>query len=72
LGTWKPFTCCPKIHQKIFAASISLNGDHSAAYSPAFASEFYYFEDPSTPATVTVARHIEAVSQVLAEGEKLF
>ncbi len=62
----------PKIGQKVFLPSFSLSGAHGPAYVPASAGEFYYFEDPGTPATVTVARHLGALANVLAEGERLF
>ena len=61
----------PRIGQKIFAASISVSGAHSKAYEPQTAAEFYYFEDPGIPATVIVAKHLEALRNVLAQGERL-
>ena len=62
----------PKINQVVFAATISVAGDHAPAYGPAKAGEFYYFEAPGVPATCTVAKHLGVVSGLLSEGERLF
>ena len=36
------------------------------------AAEHYYYDDPSTPATTTIRRHLEALERVVAEGESRF
>jgi hypothetical protein len=37
-----------------------------------FASEFYFFEDPATPATDTVERHLAAIQSLVVEAEARF
>ena len=36
------------------------------------ASELYYFEDPNTPAIVTVQRNLEVLAEMMANAEKEF
>ena len=43
-----------------------------ASYSPMKAGEFYYFEGPEIPATVTVDRHLKEVERLLKEAEAKF
>jgi len=62
----------PKIGQKIFLPSIGPGGAPEGAYAPASAAEFYYFEDPQTPATLTVERHLDALVKTLADAEQRF
>ena len=59
----------PKLCQKICVASI---GDSEAAYVPQTAAEFYYFDDPSTPATATVEKHLKSLEATLADAAKRF
>jgi hypothetical protein len=59
----------PKIGQRIFAASV---GSTEPSYSPAVASELYYFDDPGTPAAMTVERHLGDLEKRLADTERLF
>jgi hypothetical protein len=44
----------------------------SDAYVPAKAAEFYYFERPDTPATVTVARYLDTLADLIADAEHRF
>jgi hypothetical protein len=60
----------PKVGQKIFMAG-TIDGDQ-AGYVPIAASEFYYYEDPQTPATDTVERHLAALERRLSEAEQRF
>jgi hypothetical protein len=36
------------------------------------AAELYYYEDPKTPATETVEKHLKAVEDLLVEAQSLF
>lgn len=62
----------PKIGQKVFVPSIGLGGAQGATNVPASAAEFYYFEDPSTPATATVGRHLDTLANLLADAKRRF
>jgi hypothetical protein len=62
----------PKIGQRIFMPSIGPGGTHVPAYEPAKAAEFYYFDEPGTPATVTVENHLTALANLLTDGERRF
>lgn len=62
----------PKIGQKVFLPFLGHGGNQELARAPAKAAELYYFEDPGTPATVTVARHLDALAILLARGEQQF
>jgi hypothetical protein len=59
----------PRLGQKVFAASIG-----SRRSAPQLAStraaEFYYYEGPETPATVTVERHLVSLKALLTEAER--
>lgn len=59
----------PKVNQKIFLPTIGVD---QTAYVPTAASEFYYYEEPETPATDTVERHLAALEQHLIEAEQWF
>lgn len=39
---------------------------------PGRATEFYYYEDPQTPATVTVERHLNALEALVHHAESRF
>jgi hypothetical protein len=58
-----------KIGQKGYAASV---GCQAPSWQPTKAGDFYYFEGPSTPATVTVMRHLAALKVMLGEAEQRF
>lgn len=58
-----------KISQKVFLASTD---SIQPMYTPAYAREFYYFEDPDTPATDTVEKHLMALKKYLTEAERRF
>lgn len=58
-----------KIGQKGFAASV---GGETPLWQPSKAGDFYYFENPSIPATETVARHLGALKSLLVEAEERF
>ena len=58
-----------KIGQKGYAASV---GCQAPSWQPTMASDFYYFESPSIPATETVRRHLSALRTLLGEAEKRF
>ena len=58
-----------KIGQKGFAASV---GSEAPSWQPSRAGDFYYFENPSIPATETVARHLGALKSLLGEAEQRF
>jgi hypothetical protein len=62
----------PLIGQKLFASPIGPGGIPIDAYSPAKAEDFYYFESPDVPATVTVRRHLDAYERILIEAERRF
>jgi hypothetical protein len=62
----------PKIGQKVFAPFIGPGGTQKEGYMPATADEFYYFEDPGTPATTTVAEHLDALGTLLSDAERRF
>ena len=62
----------PKIGQKIFLPSVGLGEALEGTHAPASAAEFYYFEDPHTPATVTVEKHLDALVKTLADAERRF
>jgi hypothetical protein len=62
----------PKIGQKVFAPFIGPKGTSEPGYTPEKADEFYFFDDPDTPATATVARHLDAIATLLADAERLF
>jgi hypothetical protein len=62
----------PKIGQKVFASFIGPEGTEAEGYKPARADEFYYFEDPGTPATATLARHLDVLSTLLSDAEREF
>ena len=62
----------PQIGQKVFAPFIGPGGSQDEWYVPAIADEFYYFEDPGTPATFTVAKHLDALATLLSEAERRF
>ena len=52
----------PRIGQKIFAGSVG----------PSMAEDFYYYDDPETPATATVERHLAKLVGLLTEAEHTF
>jgi len=52
----------PRIGQKLFAASAS----------PSMAADFYYYDDPGTPATATVERHLARLLGLLTTAERTF
>jgi hypothetical protein len=58
----------PKIGQRVFAPTVG----GPEAYVPIAASEFYYFESPDIPATVTVERHLAALEVLVADAEARF
>lgn len=58
-----------KIGQKGHAASV---GCEAPSWQPTLASDFYYFENPSIPATETVTRHLAALKAMLGEAEQRF
>lgn len=62
----------PKVGQNVFVPCIDLRGEVRGQHIPVRAAEFYYFEDPATPATTTVARHLETVANLLAQAEQRF
>ena len=62
----------PKIGQKVFGPFIGPGGTQEQAYTPEKADEFYYFEDPGTSATATVAKHLDALATLLADAERQF
>lgn len=62
----------PKIGQKIAMPSIGPGGLHIPAAPVASASALYYFEDPATPATATIGRHLTALERLLKDAETLF
>jgi len=62
----------PQIGRKLFMPSIGPGGIHIDGYSPASADEFYYFDGPETPATVTVRRHFDAYEKVPTDAERRF
>lgn len=60
----------PKIGQKVFAPFIGRTSDESeTAFVPATAAELYYFEEPDTPATVTVERYLASLSTLISDAE---
>lgn len=62
----------PQLGQKVFGAFIGSGDAQEPVRKPANAAELYYFEDPSTPATATVERHLESVASLLEEAERKF
>ena len=36
------------------------------------AEDFYYFEDPDTPATDTISRHLDRIEQLVQDAQKRF
>ena len=59
----------PKVAQKVFAATI---GSNAPAFVPSAAAEFYYYDDPQTPATATLEAHLLALGRLLTEAERRF
>ena len=57
---WILKTAPPRIGQKIFAGPVS----------PSMAEGFYYYDDPETPATVTVERHLARLMDLLTAAEQ--
>jgi hypothetical protein len=57
----------PKIGQILFAGTA---GSSEPPYAPEYASEFYFYEDLSTPATDTLDNHLNALEQCLTEAER--
>lgn len=62
----------PKLSQKLFAGFFDSSGSSTPAFIPSSASAFYYFDNPDTPATVTVAVHLASLATLLAEAEQAF
>ncbi|HEY9444772.1 MAG TPA: hypothetical protein VIQ25_16185 [Gemmatimonadales bacterium] len=62
----------PKVGQRVFMPFIGHGGTGEPAYVPVRAAEFYYFETPGTPATDTVAKHLDALATLLTDGERQF
>jgi hypothetical protein len=52
----------PRIGQKAFAGPVS----------PSMAEDFYYYDDPETPAAVTVERRLAELADLLAAAEQRF
>jgi len=71
---WLLKEASPKIGQKAFVGSVIMGTATAspASYSPMKAGEFYYFEGPEIPATVTVDRHLKEVERLLKEAEAKF
>jgi hypothetical protein len=59
----------PKLGQKIFAASV---GSSQPTSVPSSAAEFYYYDDPETPATATVEKYLVSLAGLLTEAEQGF
>ncbi len=55
--------------EKLFLASTE---NPQEPYVPTQASEFYFFESPSIPATDTVERHLQTLKQHFQQAELLF
>ena len=62
----------PKLGQKISMPSIGPGGDDIPAALFSKASDYYYYDDPSVPATQTVASHLEALRRLLQAAEQGF
>jgi hypothetical protein len=62
----------PRIGQRVFAPFIGPGGAQASAHEPTSASEFYYFENPDTPATDTIDRHLSRLAALLDDAERLF
>lgn len=64
----------PMIGQKAFAGVSVERGGVSTppGNHPTKASEFYYFEGPEVPATVTVERHLAELERILKDAEVAF
>jgi hypothetical protein len=62
----------PKIGQKVFAPFIGPGGKSEPGYTPEKAEESYFFDDPGTRATVTLAPHLDAIATLLGDAERLF
>jgi hypothetical protein len=58
----------PKIGQRGFVGCAG--GQDS--YEPSRASEFYFFDLPSVPATVTLAHHLKEIARLVDEAEAVF
>lgn len=65
-----------KVGQRVWISGVvgrtpgSEDEPEGKAYEPGFAREFYYYEDPTIPATATVERHLSALEILLENAEK--
>jgi DNA-directed RNA polymerase specialized sigma24 family protein len=59
----------PRIGQILFAGTANAS---ESRYETKLAEEFYYFEDPSTSATITVEKHLAELELLLTEAESRF
>jgi len=59
----------PKIGQKIFVSSV---GSSEPSYTPKFATELYYIDDPNVLATKRIEEHLNNLENRLDESERLF
>jgi hypothetical protein len=59
----------PKLGQKAFAASAGADGPR---FVPSRAADFYFYDGPEVPATVTVEAHLVSLEALLTQAEQTF